>query len=108
MLGRKGWTVNHKRVYRLYREEGLAVRTKRRGKRAVGVARVPLALPATVNQVWTLDYIQDALASGRKFRTRNLMDGYTREAVAIETDTSLPGARVVRQARNHEAAHGLA
>ncbi len=43
-----------------------------------------------------MNYTQDALASGRKFRTRNLMDGYTREAVAIETDTSLPGARVVR------------
>jgi putative transposase len=107
MLGREGWTVNHKRVYRLYREEGLAVRVKRRGKRAAGTARVPLALPATVNQVWTMDYTQDALASGRKFRTLNLMDGYTREAVAIETDTSLPGARVVRVLEGLRKRRGL-
>jgi putative transposase len=99
--------VNHKRVYRLYREEGLAVRTKRRGQRAAGVARVPLALPATVNEVWTMDYTQDALASGRKFRTLNLMDGYTREAVAIETDTSLPGARVVRVLEGLRERRGL-
>ena len=96
MLRREGRTVNHKRVYRLYREEGLAVRTKRKGKRAAGAARIPLALPTAANQIWTMDFTQDALASGRKFRTLNLMDGYTREAVAIETDTSLPGARVVR------------
>lgn len=107
MLRREGWTVNHKRVYRLYREEGLAVRTKRRGKRAAGAARVPIALPATANQVWTMDYTQDALASGRKFRTLNLMDGYTREAVAIETDTSLPGARVVRVLEGLRARRGL-
>jgi putative transposase len=107
MLRREGWTVNHKRVYRLYREEGLAVRTKRKGKRAAGVARVRLALPATVNEVWTMDYTQDALASGRKFRTLNLMDGYTREAVAIETDTSLPGARVVRVLEGLRERRGL-
>ena len=107
MLRREGWAVNHKRVYRLYREEGLAVRTKRKGKRAAGVARVPMALPATANQVWTMDYTQDALASGRKFRTLNLMDGYTREAVAIETDTSLPGARVVRVLEGLRARRGL-
>jgi putative transposase len=96
MLRREGWAVNHKRVYRLYRAEGLAVRTKRRGKRAAGVARLPLQLPTAAHQVWTMDFTQDGLASGRKFRTLNLMDGYTREAVAIEVDTSLPGARVVR------------
>jgi putative transposase len=96
MLRREGWAVNHKRVYRLYRAEGLAVRTKRRGKRAAGGARLPLQLPTAAQQVWTMDFTQDGLASGRKFRTLNLMDGYTREALAIEVDTSLPGARVVR------------
>ena len=95
LLRREGWTVNHKRVYRLYREEGLAIRCKRR-KRFRAEARVPLALPKSANEVWTMDYTHDELASGRKFRTLNLMDGYTREALTIEVDTSLPGLRVVR------------
>ena len=57
---------------------------------------MPLELPVRANQVWTMDFTQDHLCSGRKFRTLNLMDGYTREALAIEVDTSLPGLRVVR------------
>ncbi len=93
--GEPRWRVNHKRVYRLYREEGLAMRCRRR-KRFRAAARVPLALPKSANEVWTMDYTQDELASGRKFRTLNLMDGYTREALSIEVDTSLPGLRVVR------------
>lgn len=93
--GTPRWLVNHKRVYRLYREEGLAVRRRKR-KRFRAEARVSLPLPKTANEVWTMDYTHDELASGRKFRTLNLMDGYTREALAIEVDTSLPGLRVVR------------
>jgi len=89
------WWVNHKRVYRLYREEGLAMQRRRR-KRFRAEARVPLALPRRANEVWTMDYTHDQLAGGRKFRTLNLMDGYTREALRIEPDTSLPGLRVVR------------
>ena len=93
--GEPRWRMNHKRVYRLYREEGLAMRRRKR-KRFRAEARVPLALPKTENEVWTMDYTHDELASARKFRTLNLMDGYTREALAIEVDTSLPGLRVVR------------
>ena len=89
------WRVNHKRVYRLYREEGLAIQRRRR-KRFRAEARVPLALPTRANEMWTMDYTHDELAGGRKFRTLNLMDGYTREALRIEPDTSLPGLRVVR------------
>src|SRR4029077_16273762 len=89
------WRVNHKRVYRLYREEGLAMQRRRR-QRFRAEARVPLALPTRANEVWTMDYTHDELAGGRKFRTLNLMDGYTREALRIEPDTSLPGLRVVR------------
>jgi putative transposase len=89
------WPVNHKRVYRLYREEGLAMRRLRR-QRFRAAARVPLAVPAGANEMWTMDYTHDELSSGRKFRTLNLMDGYTREALGIEVDTSLPGLRVVR------------
>ena len=89
------WQVNHKRVYRLYREEGLAMQRRRR-KKFRAEARVPLALPTRANEMWTMDYTHDELAGGRKFRTLNLMDGYTREALRIEPDTSLPGLRVVR------------
>ena len=93
--GRAKWVVNHKRVYRLYREEGLAMR-RRKSRRFRAEARVPLALPTRANHIWTMDFTRDTLASGRKFRTLNLMDGYTREALWIEIDTSLPGVRVVQ------------
>ncbi|MGH9651619.1 MAG: IS3 family transposase, partial [Terriglobales bacterium] len=95
LLRREGRRVNHKRVYRLYSAEGLAVRCRKRQRRKAEV-RTPLVLPTQANQVWTMDFTHDALSSGRKFRTLNLMDGYTREAPRIEVDTSLPGPRVVR------------
>jgi putative transposase len=95
MLRREKWIVNHKRVYRLYQEEGLAMR-RRKGKRLRAQARVPLGLPTRTNQMWTMDFTRDSLANGRKFRTLNLMDGYTRESLWIEVDTSLPGLRVVQ------------
>lgn len=93
MLRRQGWAVNRKRVYRLYRKEGLAVR--RRKRKRVAVERLPLPVPTRTNELWTMDFTRDSLMSGRKYRTLNLMDGYTREALAIEVDTSLPGPRVV-------------
>jgi putative transposase len=92
--GTMRWQVNHKRVYRLYREEGLAMRRKAK-KRLRSEARTAVDLPTQANQVWTMDFTHDSMAQGRKFRTLNLMDGYSREALAIEVDTSLPGARVV-------------
>jgi len=95
MLRREGWAGNPKRVYRLYRAAGLAVRPRKR-KRLKAAARTPLAMPVRADEVWTMDFTEDALASGRKFRTLNLMDGYTREALRMEADTSLAGARVVR------------
>jgi putative transposase len=95
LLRREGWPVNHKRVYRLYRIEGLGVRRAQR-KRLKAAARTSLALPTRVNQVWTMDFTHDNLANGRKFRTLNLMDGFTRESPRIEVDTSLPGLRVAR------------
>src|SRR5437870_11575408 len=68
------WRVNHKRVYRLYREEGLAMQRRRR-KRFRAEVRVPLALPTRANEERTMDYTHDELAGGRKYRTLNLMDG---------------------------------
>ena len=95
LLRREGWEVNHKRVYRLYREEGLKLRKRRRRSRA-RVERVPLALPAGADERYSMDFMRDPLADGRVFRTLNIVDDYTRECSAIEVDTSLPGARVVR------------
>jgi len=88
--------VNHKRVYRLYGEEKLSLRRKRGRRRRAGSRLVLPPPPTRPDQLWTMDFEQDAFTSGRRFRTLNLMDGFTREALAIEPDTSLPGMRVVR------------
>ena len=96
LLRREGQHINHKRVYRLYREEGLAVRRRRR-KRVALTNRVALAAPQRAGQQWAMDFMSDTLANGRSFRTLNIVDTYTRECIAIEVDTSLPGARVARQ-----------
>lgn len=94
LLRREKWRVNHKRVYRIYREEGLMVRRKR--KRSAGIVRVPLVAPERANQGWSMDFLQDTLASGRKFRILTVEDIYTREALAVEVDHSLGGMRVMR------------
>lgn len=95
LLRREGWQVNHKRIYRLYCEEGLKLRKRRRRARAQ-VERVPLSLPTKADERYSMDFMRDTLADGRVFRTLNIVDDYTRECLAIEVDTSLPGARVVR------------
>jgi putative transposase len=94
MLRREGFGINHKRVYRLYRLEGLKLRLKRR-KRLIR-ARVPPRAPTAANERWSLDFTSDQLADGRRFRTLNVVDDCTREALAIEAATSLPGSSVVR------------
>lgn len=96
LLQREGWTVNSKRVYRIYVEEKLMVRRRKRRRRICAHARVLLAAPVRANETWTMDFLQDALASGRKVRTLAIEDAYTREMLAIEVDTSLPSLRVVR------------
>jgi putative transposase len=95
LLCREGFEVNHKCVERIYREEGLSVR-KRKRKRAAGV-RVEAWAPATgPDQRWSLDFVHDALWWGRKLRMLTVVDTYTREALAIEVDTSIGGQRVAR------------
>jgi putative transposase len=96
MLERKGTKVNLKKVYRLYREEGLAVRRRRGRRRATGM-RVPLAPPQAANQRWSLDFVADQLANGRRFRILTVVDDFTRECLATVVDTSLPGVRVVQE-----------
>jgi putative transposase len=95
LLRREGIIVNHKRIARLYREEGLAVRGRKR-KSLTPVRRGRPTAPQGGNEQWALDFLQDALASGRRLRVLSVIDVFTREALALEVDTSLPGSRVVR------------
>jgi putative transposase len=94
MLGRRGEAVNVKRVYRLYVEEGLAVRRRRR-KRLV---REPAAEPRLIraNQEWAMDFIVDGLANGRMVRILSVVDVFTRECLELEADTCLGSGRVIR------------
>jgi putative transposase len=92
-LRREGWAVNRKRVYRMYREAGLAVRRRKR-KRIAAVERKPLPKPQAANLSWSMDFVSDGLADGRRLRCLNIVDDCTRECVAIEVDTSITGSRV--------------
>lgn len=87
--------MNLKKVYRLYREEGLAVRRRRGRKRALGM-RAPLRQASRPNEIWVLDFMSDVLQAGRRFRVFNVEDQLTREGLVAEVDTSLPGLRVAR------------
>ena len=96
LLRREGLDVNRKRVYRLYQEEGLSVRRRQR-KRMAGVARVPTpALERTPYQRWSMDFVSDALANGRRIRVLTVIDHFTRESLATEVDIPLPGLRVTQ------------
>jgi putative transposase len=107
LLKREGWKVNSKRVYRIYVEEKLIVRRRRRRRRICAQARVLLAAPTCPNQTWTMDFLHDALANGRKLRTLSIEDAYTREMLAIEVDTSLPALRVIRVLETLRLERGL-
>ena len=89
------FTLNHKRVYRIYRELELSLRIKprRRLKRDKPDA---LAVPTAVNQVWSMDFMSDSLTDGRSIRTFNVIDDYNREGLTIDVDLSMPGLRVIR------------
>jgi putative transposase len=95
LLRREGWPDNRKRTYRVYREEQLSVRRKRR-KRVAAAPREALPVPDQANVRWSMDFVADTLADGRTFRTLNVVDDYSREVVAIEVGRSIPGSRVVR------------
>jgi len=94
LLRREGWRANHKLIERLYREEKLAIRRRGRQKRGSG-SMAGHWCPIAANQRWSLDFTEDCLANGRRFRTANLKDDCTRECPAILVDFSLPGSRVV-------------
>lgn len=95
LLRREGWLINHKAVHRIYREEGLQVR-KRKRKRIGPADRQPIELPERINERWSMDFVSDVLSNGRRIRTLNVVDDFSRECPVIEVDTSLTGMRVVR------------
>ena len=95
LLRREGWRDNHKRIYRVYREEGLQVRRRKR-KRVARWRGERLEAPQSRNEIWAMDFMSDQLADGRRLRVLPIIDIYTRECLAMEVDTSLTGERVVR------------
>ncbi len=88
--------MNLKKLYRLYKEEGLTVRKRGGRKRALGT-RAPMAIPQGPNQRWSLDFVSDSLSCGRRFRILNVIDDFSRECLAAVVDTSLSGIRVARE-----------
>jgi putative transposase len=86
LLRREGYVVNHKRIFRLYREERLMVRRRGGRKRALGT-RAPIAVPQLANERWSLDFLSDQLLDGRRFRVLAVVDDCTRECLTLVADT---------------------
>ena len=107
LIRREFGPVNHKRIERIYQEEKLQVPVRRKRYRRRTIRPVPLLVPTQPNERWSMDLMSDSLADGRRFRTLNIVDDFSRECVAIEVDTSLPGARVVRVLEQLAEARGL-
>lgn len=105
LLAREGLRPNHKKLLRVYREEGLAVRRRRGRKRATGT-RAPIAVPQAPNQRWSVDFVADQLDNGRRIRLLTVIDDFNSECVGIVADVSLPGARVARELDRMIAARG--
>ena len=96
MLRREGEASGINRIYRLYREEGLGVRRRKGRKRAVGM-RAPILVEARPNARWSLDFVHDQMANGRRFRVLNITDDITHECLGAIPDTSISGRRVARE-----------
>lgn len=105
MLEREGWHVNHKKIERIYTEEKLALRRRKRRKKFVG-PRVPLPVATRPNQYLAMDFVEDRLTNGRKFRTLTIVDTFSRINPDLESDTSMGGRRVVRVLDRHIERHG--
>ena len=95
LLRREGWKDNHKRVYRIYKEEGLNLRTKRPRRRKAAAHRVERPEISTIQQCWSMDFVADQLFNGRRFRALTIVDNFSRKCMAIHADQSIKGADVV-------------
>jgi putative transposase len=106
MLRREGWAVGKNLVYRLYREEGLVLRSKRPRRRKMVVHREERFKPKRPNEVWSLDFIHDQLSNGDKFRALTIVDIFSREGLAIEVGQRLRGEHVVVVLNRHVRKRG--
>ena len=107
LLQREGFKDNHKRVYRLYREEGLSLRLKRPKRNKSARLRQPKHQVTAINQIWSMDFVADALFDGRRLRALTVMDNYTRESLAIEVGQNLKGEDVVNTLNRIASYRGL-
>jgi putative transposase len=96
MLRNNNLTINHKRVYRLYKELNLTMRRKNKKRLIYSTPPLPLKISSEINTTWSIDLMADSLQDGKKFRIFNVIDDFNREGLAIEIDVSLPAARLVR------------
>jgi putative transposase len=94
LLQREGWKVNHKRVYRLYREEGLTLRSKRPKRRVSAAHRILRETARMVNESWSMDFVCDSFFNGKRFRSLTIVDDFTRECLAILVEKSIKGKEV--------------
>lgn len=106
LIRREGHIVNKKRLERIYREEGLSLKNRRRKKRGMHL-RVVLPAPVRQNERWSMDFVSDSIAGVRKFRCLTIVDDFTRECPAIEVDTSLTGLRVSHVLERMKRTRGL-
>jgi putative transposase len=107
LLRREGYKDNVKRVYRLYREAGLSLRLKRPRRNKAAKWRQPKQLVSAINEIWSMDFVADALFDGRKLRMLTVVDCYTRECLAIDVGQSLKGEDVVMSLQRICAERGL-
>lgn len=106
LLRREGFQVNHKKVERIYQEEGLQIK-KRKKRRQTAALRVVIPPPSGPNERWSMDFVADSIADGRRFRCLTVVDDFSRESPLIVVDTSLPGHRVAQVLDGLGGARGL-
>ena len=106
LVKRAGMTVNLKRIYRVYRAAGLAVRRRKKKLRRVARPPQPVVSPTRCNHWWSMDFLKDGLATARSFRVFTLEDLFSREALALQCDFSLPAVRVIRELEVAAAGRG--
>jgi len=95
LLRREGWVANYKRVRRMYREEGLAIRTKSPKRRRAAMVREERLVPTAPNQSWAMDFMHGVLADGTKIRLLTIVDTFSRESLALEVDYGFKSTQVV-------------
>lgn len=106
LLRREGWPINHKRVYRIYCEEGLNLRAKRPKRRVSAAHRVGRQPVERINESWSMDFVTDSLFNGRRFRSLTVVDNFSRECLAIKVGQKIHGEDVTRVMNHLKATRG--